>query len=215
MAKFELLCSKDDVAAIRIGNSVYYVDIANQHDILIYDAEHKKLNVIVPEYWLPEVTRGEATLAVLKAAMAAYENGFNAGYGIKSSRHFNDFVQRLINALVDPELAKQFLSIFWIELRPFDDIKNLVRKIVENPKIREKTPTASRLTLDRYATRADFEYDKEFSDRIHLIQQEMEEVVFNPSDELRDVLDLKPTKVPQLIKSIEHIIGLRSHAGSE
>ena len=215
MAKFELLCSKDKVAAIRIGNSVYYIDIANPHDILVYDSDFKKQNIIVPEYWLPDVTRGEATLAVLKAAMTAYENGFNAGHGIKSSRHFNEFVRRLIKALQDPELAKQFLSIFWIELRPFESIKDIVRKLIENPTIREKSPRASRLTLDRYRPRAEFEYDKEFNDRIRVIQQDMDEAVFDPSDELRDVLDLKATQVPQLITNIDHVIGLRSNAGSK
>jgi len=215
MAKFELLCSKDQVAVIKIGNSIYYVDLDNHFDVLVYDSEFNKQNIIVPEYWLPEVTRGEATLAVLKASMTAYENGFNAGYSIKSKRHFKHFAEKLAQSMMNPELAKRIVQLFWVELRPFDVIKDMVAKIVSNEQIRSKTARASRMTLDRYIPRAAFEGDKEYRDKIFTIIQDMEPVTFDPTDELLNVLDLEDTDVPHLIQNIDKIVGLRTNARTE
>lgn len=210
MAKFEFLCSKDKVAVIKIGNSVYYLDTLDPFDIKVFDSDFKQLNIIVPEYWLPEATRGEAALSTLNACIAAYENGYNAGFSAKSRRHFKEFTKKLIKTLSNPETAERFLQLFWVELRPFDKIKEFVAKIVANPAIREKSARASRITLDRYQPRAKHVGDKEFSDRIYLITQEMAPVEFDPFNELIDVLDIEDSPVPTLIQNIDKVTSLRN-----
>ena len=209
MAKFEFLCSKDKVVVIKIGNSVYYLDIFDIWDIKIFDSEFKQLNIIAPEYWLPEATRGEASLSTLKACSLAYENGYNAGYSSKSKRYFKDFVKRLIKSLSDPETAERFVQLFWVELRPFDKIKEFVAKIVANPLIRERSARASRMTLDRYQPRAKYVGDKEYGDKIYLVTQEMESVTFDPFNELLDVLEIEDSDVPSLIQNINKVISFR------
>lgn len=215
MAKFEFLCSKDKVAVVRIGNSIYYIDIVNPFDIVIFNSSFCKENIIVPEYWIPEISRGEATLSTLKACMTAYENGFNAAYAIKANRHFKYFVNKLIEALSDPGSARKFLNIFWVELQPFDIVKGIISKIINNKQFRDKSPKSSRIALDRYSSRSKFELDKEYDDIIYRIIQDMDRVVFAPTNELLDVLKICNTNVPMLIQNIDKIIGFRTDARSK
>ena len=109
-----------------------------------------------------------------------------------------------------PETAERFLQLFWIELRPFEIIKGMVSKIVANPLIREKSARASGITLDRYEPRAKHVGDKEFSDRIYMITQEMPEVEFDPFNELIDVLEIEDSVVPSLIQNVDKVISFRN-----
>jgi hypothetical protein len=212
MAKFEFLCSKEKVAAVKIGNSIYYIDTSNQFDITIFNSDFVKQNIIVPEYWLPEVSQGTASLLTLKASMSGYESGYKAAYSIKSHRHFAEFTRKLVAVLLNPESAKKFLNLFWVELQPFNVVKNIVGKIVANDQFREKSPISSRITLDRYTSRSEFEGDKEYSDRICRITQETDSHVFSPIDELHDVFNLKAPVIPALIQNIDKVIGFRKDA---
>lgn len=209
MAKFEFLCAKDKVSVFKIGNSIYYMDTSDHWDIKVFDAEFKQLNIIAPEYWLPEATRGEAALSTLQACSTAYENGYNAGYSVKSKRHFREFARRLVAALSNPATAEKFIQLFWIELKPFDTIKSIVAKIVANPTVREKSARASRMTMDRYQKRAEYVGDKELGDKIYRITMEMDPVTFDPLDELSDVLEIEDSDIPALIQNVYHIISLR------
>lgn len=209
MAKFEFLCAKDRVAVIKIGESIYYLDLDDHFDIKVYDTALQLQNIIIPEFWISEVTRGQASISIINACVVAYSNGFSAGYSIKANRCFVDFVHKLKKALLDPETASLFLQLFWIELRPFEVIKKLVSKIISNQTIREKTPAASRITLDRYEIRARHEDDNEFSDIIYRIQNEMEEAVFDPTNQLLDILEVRRDKTPLLIENIDKIVNSR------
>lgn len=209
MAKFELLCSKSKVAVIKIGKSIYYVDLIDYHNILIYDHKFSKQNIIIPEFWLPEVTRGEATLSVLKVAMVAFENGFNAGHSIKAQRHFKRFSEKLIQLILRPATAQRFMSLFWVELRPFAVVENMIGTLVNNVDLCNKSATAARTTLDRYVARAECE-DNVHSDKAYAIASTLPPVVFDPIVELLELLDISTTEVPHLMQNIDHIVALRS-----
>lgn len=212
MSKFEFMCSKDDISVVKIGNSIYYIDIIDKFDIIVYNHLLIKQNIIVPEFWIAEVSRGEAALSTLIACSKAYENGFNAGLSTKSKKCFKDFVQKLTQIILQPQYAEKFIKLFWIELRPFSVVKSLIGKMILNENILHSTPEASRIILDRFIIRSKFENDYEFSDKAFRIADSLVEANFDPTNEMLYVLDIKDSNVPMLIQNIQKLVDRRQNA---
>jgi len=210
MPKFRFLCSQNSVAAIKVGTSLYYIDVLDSHNIKVYDSELNRLKIIVPEFWLPEITRGEITFQVLKYASQAFEQGFVMASARKRVDFFYKFCDEFDFKIRDFSSRSKLTDIYWVEFYPYDKVKQMVSFLVADDKILRKDLESSSNIIHRAMSRADSQDDLEFSRQLSSVFENLKtELNCKTVNHLAVLMNTDVAKTSHLFDNISTIITLR------
>lgn len=205
MASFKLLHAKDKIYSFKLGNTVYYLDSRDKGMIKLYDSELKRLNVIMPEGWLYNTTKGEVSLLILRYMAEAYSNGYKNGYKSKLNNYFKDFVIRLKNVLNDNELGQRFKNLFSIELLDYQITKKRINALISNDQLLHKNEAISRNMLERTLKAAINNEDELLITDITNALESLPPSDIDSNSDLYDIFGFKEFELPLILANIEKL----------